>query len=201
MRSVVKFLLPTLVLSLAVAACGSSSKSGSSSQATTTPAAPASSSGESAAVVKTASNATLHATVLVNAQGMTLYSLSAEKNGKFICTSSACVAVWHPLSASSTAMPSGAVGSLGTVKRPDGTVQVTYKGMPLYTFAQDKQPGEAGGQGIKDVGTWGAVTVTAASSGAGGATTTSTTATTTPAETPAPAGSGGGGSGGGGYGY
>jgi predicted lipoprotein with Yx(FWY)xxD motif len=201
MRSAVKFLLPTLVLSLAVAACGSSSKSGSSSQAATTPAAPASSSGESAAVVKSASNATLHATVLVNAQGMTLYSLSAEKNGKFICTSSACVAVWHPLSASSAAAPSGAVGSLGTVKRPDGTEQVTYKGMPLYTFAQDKQPGEAGGQGIKDVGTWGAVTVTAASSGAGAATTTSTTATTTPAETPAPAGSGGGGSGGGGYGY
>jgi predicted lipoprotein with Yx(FWY)xxD motif len=152
--------------------------------------------------VKTASNATLHATVLVNAQGMTLYSLSAEKNGKFICTSSACVAVWHPLSVSSTAVPSGAaVGSLGTVKRPDGTEQVTYKGMPLYTFGQDKQPGEAGGQGVKDVGTWGAVTVTAASSGAGAATTTSTTATTTPAETPAPAGSGGGGSGGGGYGY
>jgi predicted lipoprotein with Yx(FWY)xxD motif len=202
MRSAVKFLLPTLVLSLAVAACGSSSKSGSSSQAATTPAATTSSSGESAAVVKTASNATLHATVLVNAQGMTLYSLSAEKNGKFICTSSACVAVWHPLSVSSTAVPSGAaVGSLGAVKRPDGTEQVTYKGMPLYTFAQDKQPGEAGGQGVKDVGTWGAVTVTAASSGAGAATTTSTTATTTPAETPAPAGSGGGGSGGGGYGY
>jgi predicted lipoprotein with Yx(FWY)xxD motif len=191
MRSTVKFLLPTLVLSLALAACGSSSKSGSSSQAATTPAAPASS-GEGAAVVKTAANATLHTTVLVNAQGMTLYSLSVEKNGKFICTSSACVAVWHPLSASSAAAPSGAVGSLGTVKRPDGTEQVTYKGMPLYTFAQDKQPGEAGGQGIKDVGTWTAVTVAPASSGAGSTTTTSTTTTTTPAETPAPAGSGGG---------
>jgi predicted lipoprotein with Yx(FWY)xxD motif len=192
MRSAVKFLLPTLVLSLALAACGGSSKSGSSTQAATTPAAPASSSGEGTAVVKTASSATLHATVLVNAQGMTLYSLSVEKNGKFICTSSACVAVWHPLSASSAAAPSGTVGSLGTVKRPDGTEQVTYKGMPLYTFAQDQKPGEAGGQGIKDVGTWMAVTLTPANSGA----TTSTTTTTTPAETSAPAGSGGGG-----YGY
>jgi predicted lipoprotein with Yx(FWY)xxD motif len=201
MRSAVKLLLPTFVLSLAIAACGSSGKSGYTSQAATTPAATTSSSGEGAAVVKTASNATLHATVLVNAQGMTLYSLSVEKNGKFVCTSSACVAVWHPLSASSAAVPSGAVGSLGTVKRPDGTEQVTYKGMPLYTFAQDQKPGDAGGQGVKDVGTWTAVTLTPASSGAAGSTTTSTTTTTTPAETPAPAGSGGGGSGGGGYGY
>jgi predicted lipoprotein with Yx(FWY)xxD motif len=206
MRSAVKFLLPTLALSLVVAACGSSGKSGSSSQATTTPAVPASSGGEGTAVVKTASNATLHATVLVNAQGMTLYSLSGEGSGKFICTSSACVGVWHPLSASSAAAPSGAVGSLGTVKRPDGTEQVTYKGMPLYTFAQDQKPGETGGQGIKDVGTWTAVKLTPASSGAAGSKTTSTTTTTPttttpPAETPAPAGSGGGGSGGGGYGY
>jgi predicted lipoprotein with Yx(FWY)xxD motif len=125
---------------------------------------------------------------------MTIYSLSAEKSGKFICTSSACVAVWHPLSASSAAVPSGAVGSLGTVKRPDGTEQVTYKGMQLYTFAQDQKPGDAAGQGIKDVGTWAAVTVAAASSGGGAATTTATT----PAETTPPAGSGGGG---GGYGY
>jgi predicted lipoprotein with Yx(FWY)xxD motif len=40
-------------------------------------------------VVKTASNATLGATVLVDAQGMTLYSLSGERSGKFICTSAA----------------------------------------------------------------------------------------------------------------
>jgi predicted lipoprotein with Yx(FWY)xxD motif len=128
---------------------------------------------------------------------MTLYALSVEKNGKFICTSSACVAVWHPLTVSSAAVPSSTVGSLGTVKRPDGTEQVTYKGMPLYTFASDKQPGEAGGQGIKDVGTWMAVTVAPASSGSGAAT-TSTTTTTTPA---APSGSGGGEGSGGRYGY
>jgi predicted lipoprotein with Yx(FWY)xxD motif len=187
-----KFLVPALAASLALAACGSSSKSGSSSQAATTPStttAPAG--GEGAAVVKSASNATLHATVLVNAQGMTLYSLSAEQNGKFICTSSACLGVWHPLSASA-GTPTGSVGSLGTVKRPDGTEQATYKGMPLYTFAQDQKPGDAGGQGIKDVGTWTAVTVTPGGSGAG-----ATTTPTTPAQTAPPAGSGGGG----GYGY
>lgn len=189
MRSSLKFLVPALAASLALAACGSSSsKSGSSSQASTT-----ASSGESAAVVKVASNATLGTAVLVDAQGMTLYSLSAERHGKFICTSSACLGVWHPLSASSAAMPSGSVGSLGTVKRPDGTEQVTYKGMPLYTFASDQKPGDAGGQGIKDVGTWTAVTVSATGSSAPAPATTST-------ETAPPASSGSGG-GGGGYGY
>ena len=100
-------------------------------------------------------------TILVDGSGMTLYSLSAEKNGKFICTASACTAIWHPLTVSAGATPSG-VSSLGVVKRPDGTTQVTYKGAPLYTFAQDQQPGDTKGQGFKDVGTWGVVTVGAA---------------------------------------
>jgi predicted lipoprotein with Yx(FWY)xxD motif len=110
----------------------------------------------------------LGGTILVDANGMTLYSLSAEQGGKFICTSSACLQVWHPL----TGTTAGAsVASLGTVKRPDGTQQVTYKGMPLYTFAQDRASGEANGQGIKDVGTWSAVSASAGTSSAPAATT------------------------------
>jgi predicted lipoprotein with Yx(FWY)xxD motif len=180
MRSSVKFLALALAASLTSAACGSSSNgSGSSSQASTAPAnTTSSSSGEGAAVVKSALNATLGATVLVDAQGMTLYSLSGEQNGRFICTSSACLKVWHPLSAS-TGPPSGRVGSLGIVKRPDGTEQVTYKGMPLYTFALDQKPGDAKGQGIKDVVTWTAVTVSPQSS------------SSAPAARTAPASSGG----------
>jgi predicted lipoprotein with Yx(FWY)xxD motif len=203
MRSAMKFLIPALAASLTLAACGSSSSnSSSSSQAAATPASTTStSSGESAAVVKTASNAGLRATVLVNAQGMTLYALSGEQNGKFICTSSACTQVWHPLSAPA-GTPSGSVGSLATVKRPDGTVQVTYKGMPLYTFAQDQAPGETKGQGIKDVGTWTVVTVGSKSSSSAPAAAAPTTTPAAPATKPAesesapPASSGGGSSGG-----
>jgi predicted lipoprotein with Yx(FWY)xxD motif len=121
---------------------------------------------------------------------MTLYHLSAEQNGKFVCTSSACLQV-----SASAGTPGGSVGSLGTVKRPDGTEQVTYKGMPLYTFASDQQPGDAKGQGIKDVGTWTAVTVARGNSSSTPATPPPTT--TTPAQSTPPASSGGGG----GYGY
>jgi len=41
---------------------------------------------------------------------------------------------------------------LGTVTRPDGTKQVTYKGHPLYRFIKDKDNGDAYGQGAKAFG-------------------------------------------------
>ncbi len=155
-----KTLIPMLALSLALAACGGSSKSSSS----TTPASAAASSnsapaadGQSAHVVSSAANASLGATVLVDAQGMTLYRLSGEEHGRFICTSATCVASWHPLIAPTVGVSGTSVGSLGIVKRPEGSEQVTYKGLPLYTFVGDKAPGEANGQGLKDVGVWSAI--------------------------------------------
>jgi predicted lipoprotein with Yx(FWY)xxD motif len=198
MRSAMKFLFPALAASLTLAACGSSSKSTSSSQATAPASTTSSSNGESAAAVKSAPNATLGATVLVDAQGMTLYSLSGERSGKFICTSSSCTQVWHPLSASA-GTPSGNAGALGSVKRPDGTQQVTYKGRPLYTFAQDQQPGDAKGQGIKDVGTWTAVMTSPKSSSAPAAAAPATTPAEPAPEKTAPPASSSGSSGG--YGY
>ncbi len=177
MRHVLKLSLPAIAASLLLAACGSSSfSSTTSSAASTQPAAQTSSSSSSAVVVKTASSSL--GTILVDSQGMTLYHLSGEVNGKFICTSSACVGVWHPLIAPSSGAPSGEVGSLGIVKRPEGAVQVTYEGTPLYTFTGDQQAGETKGQGIKDVGTWSAVQTSSSSTPA--ASTSSTPATPAP---------------------
>jgi predicted lipoprotein with Yx(FWY)xxD motif len=187
MRHLPKLSLSAIAASLLIAACGSSSSSKTTSSAASTQAAAQSSSSSSSAVVKSASSSL--GTILVDSQGMTLYHLSGEQNGKFICTSSACLGVWHPLIAPSGGAPSGEVGSLGTVKRPEGKMQVTYKGTPLYTFAQDKQAGETNGQGIKDVGTWSVITTNSSS------TRTSTSSSSEPE------GSSGGGSSGGGYGY
>jgi len=152
---------PAVAVCLLLAACGSSSNSTTS---TSTAKSGAQGTGSPGATVKTASSSL--GTILVNAQGMTLYHLSAEKSGKFICDNAGCTGIWHPLTVTAGSAPSGEVGSLGTVKRPEGTTQVTYKGEPLYTFAQDQRPGETKGQGFKDVGTWSVATAGAASSGA-----------------------------------
>lgn len=98
-------------------------------------------------------------TILTATNGHTLYSLSVEKHGKFICTkSSGCTALWHPLKVAAGVKPKGPV-KLGTIKRPEGGVQVTYRGLPLYTFIEDKRAGQTEGEGVKDVGTWHAAAV------------------------------------------
>ncbi len=176
-------LLPVLAASLTLAACGgssysagSSSKSNAAATSAAQTGAPSAGSSTGATVMRVA-NSTLAATVLTNSAGMTLYRLSGEHAGRFICASTACLQVWHPLVAPANHAPAGAAG-LATVKRPDGSEQVAYKGMPLYTFAQDARPGDAKGQGLKDVGTWNAVTVAAPAGSAAPAATT----TTAPAE-------------------
>jgi len=107
-------------------------------------------------VVGEARAPSLHKTVLTNTKGLTLYSLSVEKNGKFICTGS-CTSTWIPLVVARGTTPKGPV-KLGTVRRPEGKIQVTFRGRPLYTFDGDSAKGQAKGEGFKDVGTWHAVT-------------------------------------------
>jgi predicted lipoprotein with Yx(FWY)xxD motif len=104
-------------------------------------------------LVSTAKNADLGKTVLVNRKGLTLYSLSVERHGKFICTDSECLSFWTPLTVEKGAKPTGTAG-LATVQRPDGRTQVTYRGGPLYTFYLDHARGDDGGEGFKDVGIW-----------------------------------------------
>ena len=95
-------------------------------------------------------------TVLVDSKGFTLYRLEGETSSDIKCTGS-CVEAWPPVEASGTpAAGSGATGKLGTLERPDGISQVTYDGVPLYTFAGDSAPGQSNGQGIQ--GAWFAVT-------------------------------------------
>jgi len=161
-----KLLLGGIVIAAAVAlaACGSSG--GGSATA---------SSGTGGNTVSTMSVSGT-GTVLVDSSGQALYASDQEAAaGKVLCTG-ACNSFWQPVAANGKVTSSGSIGGkLATVKRPDGSTQVTYNGMPLYSFTQD-QAGQVSGDGFKDAFdgqqfTWHAVTVGnsgAASSGGGG---------------------------------
>ena len=110
-------------------------------------------SAKTTAVVKTMHNASLGKTILVNRNGLTLYSLSAERHGRFICTTGFCLSLWKPLLVARGVTPAGVKG-LSVVKRPDAKRQVAFRGAPLYRFVQDTKPGQVKGNGFKDVGVW-----------------------------------------------
>jgi predicted lipoprotein with Yx(FWY)xxD motif len=114
-------------------------------------------------LVMTQTNKTLGKQILVNRKGMSLYSLSVERHGRFVCATKTCLSLWKPLTIAKGAVATG-VAHLSVVKRPDGRRQVAYRGGPLYTFAEDKAPGDVKGNGFKDVGVWRVATVSAGSS-------------------------------------
>jgi predicted lipoprotein with Yx(FWY)xxD motif len=93
--------------------------------------------------------------VLVDSKGMTLYYFEKDQkgSGKSKCEG-ACAGAWPPLITEGKAEAMSGVKSsmLGTIKRSDGTVQVTYAGWPLYTFVADKKPGEDNGTDSKAFG-------------------------------------------------
>jgi predicted lipoprotein with Yx(FWY)xxD motif len=94
--------------------------------------------------------------VLVTPDGKTLYTNTVDTPDNLQCTNIACTGLWPPYTVE--AEPTGPAelqGALGTVTRPDGSQQVTYNGQPLYTFYQDRQPGDTKGNGFTDFGgTW-----------------------------------------------
>jgi predicted lipoprotein with Yx(FWY)xxD motif len=97
-------------------------------------------------------------TVLADAKGLTLYYFTPDKGGRVTCTGG-CAQAWPPLEVSGTAapaVPSGLSGTLGTVQSPDGRLQLTFNGWPLYTYAGDAAPGDANGRGLN--GKWFEVT-------------------------------------------
>lgn len=85
--------------------------------------------------------------------GRTLYRLTKDSTNKSVCTGQ-CATIWLPvLLASGQKTPVGSgVSHLGSFTRANGTHQVTYEGIPLYTFSGDKKAGAVTGN-VKD--TWG----------------------------------------------
>lgn len=102
---------------------------------------------------------------LTGENGKTLYIFTKDTGGVSAC-SGACAVKWPPLilAAGDTIKGGdGVTGTLATIKRDDGSMQVTYQGAPLYYFAPDTKAGDVSGQGVG--GVW---FVAATAGGAGG---------------------------------
>jgi len=96
--------------------------------------------------------------VLANLRGMTLYRFTKESGGKIACLR-ACLKTWKPVRVKRGAalhLPPLIKGKLGRVARPDGTLQLTFDGSPLYTYVGDRQPSDTLGNGKK--GEWFVIT-------------------------------------------
>jgi predicted lipoprotein with Yx(FWY)xxD motif len=88
--------------------------------------------------------------VLADSEGRTLYNAEVEK-GRIRCTG-ACTSFWDPVRASAKQSKSASEDldlELGVVKRPDGVDQLTFKGLPLYSFTQEGA-GQLEGDGFVD---------------------------------------------------
>jgi predicted lipoprotein with Yx(FWY)xxD motif len=132
--------------------------------------------------------------VVVSASGRTLYHYTDESRGKVACAG-ACAKLWPPLLLKAGMKPVAGAGivasKLGTLKRPDGTSQVTYGGLGLYLYMGDKKAGDTNGEGIES--SWYAVSpaakivkepAAAASGDGGGGLGSSGYSTTTPGYDP-----------------
>ena len=91
--------------------------------------------------------------ILVDGRGRTLYLFEKDKRGKSACTGQ-CASFWPPLIASGKPLATaGAKASLlGTTKRADGRLQVTYNHHPLYTFVKDTSKGQTNGEELDAFG-------------------------------------------------
>ena len=113
--------------------------------------------------------------VLTDSSGKVLYVSDQEGGGKLLCTTSACTAIWVPLTVASgqqPSWPSSLASHLSTVMRPDGSSQVAWDGKPLYTFSFDHGAGQVTGDGKQDSFggtsfTWHVATASGASGGGG----------------------------------
>ena len=85
--------------------------------------------------------------VLTDANGMTLYTYDKDTAGVTNCYDK-CAENWPPLFADDGAAPEG---DFTLVDRTDGTKMWAYKGMPLYLWVKDTQPGETTGDGVGEV--------------------------------------------------
>jgi predicted lipoprotein with Yx(FWY)xxD motif len=87
--------------------------------------------------------------VLTDTSGMTLYTFDKDAAGKSACNGP-CATNWPPLMAADDAK---AAGGFTVIVRDDGGKQWAQGGKPLYTWKNDKKPGDVTGDGFAN-GAW-----------------------------------------------
>lgn len=95
---------------------------------------------------------------LVDGKGRSLYVFTPDEDaGESTCDES-CSETWPPYLTNgepSAVEPAVDRTLLDTVERDDGTVQVTYRGWPLYRYSHDRDPGDTAGHGVESFdGEW-----------------------------------------------
>jgi predicted lipoprotein with Yx(FWY)xxD motif len=167
-RTALLSLVSLAVVAVGVAGCGSSSSGTTSSSAAKPSSTTSSSSGAAgaygAAPAPAASTTASGGTavdvatsklgkILVDSKGRTLYLFVADTGSSSTCNG-ACAGVWPPLTTTKKPVAgSGVTASLlGTTKRSDGTLEVTYDGHPLYYYAGDSSAGQTTGQALNQFG-------------------------------------------------
>ena len=91
---------------------------------------------------------------LVDSMGRSLYIfMNDTQNGGTSACTGACAANWPALTVTETPVAGDGVDAtmLGTITLPDGSMQATYNGWPLYYFAKDINPGDTNGQGVNGI--------------------------------------------------
>jgi predicted lipoprotein with Yx(FWY)xxD motif len=94
--------------------------------------------------------------ILSDGRGFALYAFTKDGKGASTC-SGACATAWPPYVVASSARASAGVNAslLGSVKRQDGRLQVTYAGRPLYYYVGDRKPLQVLCQNVAEFGgTW-----------------------------------------------
>ena len=148
MKRLLLIAIAPAVVALVIAGCGGggSTSAGGSGSANTA----ASTGGDAATVSLRKLNV---GNALVDGQGRTLYLFEADKSAMSTCNG-ACASLWPPATTAGKpkAGPGVDAAKLGTTKRSNGTLEVTYNGHPLYRYAPDTKPGQDAGQGLDQFG-------------------------------------------------
>ena len=129
-----------------LAACGGPT-GGTAATASPSP-SPTATPSQSAAPVVLAQTVGTMGTILVAASNShTVYTFNSDTPGVSNCKGG-CIGTWPSLTLTGGQTPTGGpgvTGQLGTITRDDGSLQVTYKGLPLYFFHSDSKPGDTKG--------------------------------------------------------